>query len=139
MIEINYAAVAVCGVLAMALGFVWYGPLFGKLWLRVTGADTLDLARREEMKKKAMPLYFAQLALVLVQIYVLVHYIQGWQEASGLENSLWIWLAFVMPTVAASAMWTADSAKVKWTKFVLQAGYHLVLFVSFGIILAAWK
>jgi len=48
--EINGWAVLVCGVVAMALGFVWYGPLFGKKWLELIGSNKwhtysfLDLA-----------------------------------------------------------------------------------------------
>ena len=35
--HVNWIAIVVCVVAAMALGFVWYGPLFGKLWLELMG------------------------------------------------------------------------------------------------------
>ncbi len=84
-------------------------------------------------------LHVIQLVLVLFQAYVLAHYIQGWQYASGVENALWIWAAFVMPTVAGCSMWTNDSRKMVWARFLIQAGYQLVLFVMFGLILSMWK
>ena len=34
---INWLAVAVCGLGTIAVGFLWYGPLFGKAWGRLTG------------------------------------------------------------------------------------------------------
>lgn len=136
--EINYFAVLVCGVLAMVLGYIWYGPLFGKKWLEVIGATDLDLEKRREMQKRAGKLYFIQFALALFQVWVLANYIKGWQEASGVENALWIWAAFVVPTLAAGSMWNNDSAKVSWARFLIQAGYNLVLFVLFGLILGAW-
>ena len=43
-----------------------------------------------------------------------------------------------MPTVAGAAMWNNDSAKISWARFMIQAGYQLVLFVMFGLILGAW-
>ncbi len=138
-ISINYYAIAVCGIASMVLGFVWYGPLFGKKWMEVTGANALDKEKRKEMQKKAGPMYAITFILSLFQAWVLAYYIAGWKDASGVENSLWIWAAFVIPTVAAGAMWNNDSKKVSWARFLIQAGYYLVLFVIFGLILGNWK
>jgi hypothetical protein len=138
-IEINYWAVLACGVASMILGFVWYGPLFGKKWMQVIGAREMDAVKRKEMQKKAMPLYAISLVLALFQAYVLAHYIAGWTEASGVENSLWIWAAFLVPAIAGASMWNNESGKIAWTRFLLQAGYYLVLFIIFGIILGSWK
>ncbi len=138
-ITINYYAVLACGVAAMILGFVWYGPLFGKKWMHVIGATSLDEAKRKEMQKRAGPLYVVTFILALFQAWVLAYYIKGWTDASGVENALWIWAAFLIPTVAAGAMWNNDSSKVSWARFLIQAGYYLVLFVIFGLILGNWK
>ena len=137
--EINYLAVLACGIFAMIIGFVWYGPLFGKKWLEVMGADVKDIATRKEMQKKAGPLYGIQFILTLFQAYVLAHYIQGWSEVSSVENALWIWAAFVMPIVAGSAMWNNYSKRVAWTRFLLQGWYQLILFIAFGLILGYWQ
>lgn len=139
MIEINYLAVFICGVFSMALGFVWYGPLFGNKWLEVVGADKLDIAARKEMQKKAGPLYFIQFLLALFQVSVLAYYIESSTGISGIENALLIWAAFVMPIVAGSAMWNNDSRKIAWARFLIQAGYQLILFITFGYILGIWE
>ena len=136
--EINYFVVIICSLVAMALGFIWYGPLFGKHWMRVIGATEVDVERRKEMQKKAMPLYGIQFALVLFQVYVLSHFVEGWSDVSGIKSSLWIWAAFVMPTVAAAAMWNNDSREIALNRFFIQAGYYLVLFVAFGYIISTW-
>ncbi len=137
--EINYLAVLLCGFLAMVLGSIWYGPLFGKKWMEITGATPKDMEERKKMQKAAAPLYAIQFALVLFQAWVLAYYIAGWTDASGLENSLWIWAAFVMPTVAGSSMWTNDSRSIMWARFLIQSGYQLVLFIMFGLILGMWR
>ncbi|MFZ5390929.1 MAG: DUF1761 domain-containing protein [Patescibacteria group bacterium] len=137
--QINYLAVIVCSVLAMIIGALWYGPIFGKKWLEIVGANINDLTAREAMKKRAGPLYFVQFLLTLFQVYVLAYYISGWSEVSGLENSLWIWAAFIIPTVAGAAMWNNDSARVSWARFLIQGGYQLVLFVLFGLVLDFWN
>lgn len=139
MITINYWAVLVCAALSMALGFVWYGPIFGKKWMEIVKATEADEARRAEMMRGVWKLYIVQFLLTLFQAYVLAYYIAGWQAASGVENALWIWAAFIMPTVAGSAMWNNDSAKISWARFLIQGGYQLILFILFGLILGMWK
>lgn len=133
MPDLNYVAVVLCAVLGMALGAYWYGPLLGKMWLHTIGATEMDLAARAAMQRRAMPLYAAQTVLTLFQMGALAYFLRGWQDA------LWIWAAFVMPTVAAGAMWNNDSARVSWTRFGIQAGYQLVLFAIAGVILDFWR
>ena len=138
-LAINYWAVLVCGILAMVIGFVWYGPLFGKKWIEIVGMNYENEDKRKEMMKESRKLYVTQFILTLFQVWVLAYYIEGWKGASGLVNALWIWSAFVVPTVAGACMWTAEAPKIKWARFLIQAGYQLMVFVVFGFVLQTWK
>lgn len=137
--DINYWAVLSCALLSLVLGFVWYGPLFGRKWIEINELSSDDLAKREAMQKEAGPLYVVQFVLSLLQIYILAHFVKGWSDVSGVESALWIWLGFVMPTVAGLAMWNAKPTKVKWAMFLISSGYQLISFVSFGFILSTWQ
>ncbi len=121
----------------MVLGSIWYGPMFGKKWMEICGAGAMDEAKRKEMQKKAMPLYFVQFILTLVTLFVLVH-LTGFSAKGGIMSALWVWLGFIMPTVAACSMWTNEPRKAAWTRFLIQAGYQLIAFVMFGAILGVW-
>ncbi len=136
---INYLAVLVCGVLGMVVGYIWYGPLFGKKWMKVIGVHVSDEEERKKMEKNAGPLYVVQFLLTLLQVYVLAYLIATWPGANGVKLALFLWVGFVLPIVAGSAMWNNDSSHVAWTRFLIQAGYQLVLFVLFGYILSAWS
>ncbi len=138
-ISINYFAVLVGAVLSMAIGAVWYGPLFGKKWLEIIGATTKDLEAREKMQKSAGPLYVIQFVLTLFQVLVLAHLVADNVLVGGLERTLWIWAGFVIPTLAGSAMWTNESGKIKWARFLIQGGYQLTIFIVFGLLLQYWK
>lgn len=138
-IAINYYAVLVCAVLAMALGALWYGPLFGKKWMEIVGINPADLEARKKMQKGAGPLYVVQFALTLFQVLVLSHLIADTTRVSGLERSLWIWGAFIVPMLAGAIMWTAEPNRRKWARFFLQGGYQLVCFIIFGLIIQYWK
>lgn len=137
--EINYLMILGAGVVSMIVGSIWYGPIFGKKWLDVIGATALDLEKRKEMQKAAMPLYAVQFVLSLLQFYILSNIIVwgGWNVQS-IAVSFFIWLGFVMPTIAGSAMWNNDSSKVKWARFLIQAGYQLVMFLIFGWMISMW-
>jgi len=137
--QFNYLAIIISGILAMVIGAIWYGPLFGKVWLKVIGATDMDLKKRKEMQKQAMPLYGIQFILALFQIWVFAWYIMALPNYSGIVHAIWIWAAFVIPTLAGTAMWNNNSNKIKLTQFLLQGGYQLICFLMFGLILNFWK
>ncbi len=126
-----------CAVLSMVIGAIWYGPLFGKKWMEVIGANPKDLEERKKMQQGAGKLYLIQFLLTFFQVLVLIHLIADTTKVSGFERSLWIWAAFVMPVIAGTAMWNNDSAKIAWARFLIQSGYQLFLFIIFGLIIGA--
>ena len=136
---INYWAVLTGAVLSMVIGGIWYGPIFGKKWMEITGIDPQDKEALRKLQKSAAPLYIVQFLLTLFQVFVLAHLIADTKIAGGLERSLWIWAAFVVPTLAGAVMWTAETGKMKWTRFLIQGGYQLILFIVFGLLLQFWK
>lgn len=140
--QISFLAILACGVISMVLGSIWYGPLFGRAWMRILKADPdcfSDPVKKKEAQKKAMPLYAIQFVLSLFQVWVLAHFVAGWGTLASVISALWIWVAFIMPTVAGSSMWGSDNRKDAWQKFFIQAGFQLVLFLVFAIILSIWK
>lgn len=138
-IQINYLAVLVSAILAMVLGMVWYGrSLFGPFWLELMGIDPKDKRKIKDMQKRATPLYVAQLALSLLQLYILAHFIIAWGGNSGVSTAFWIYLGFVMPTLAGQAMWSGRPGHLAMKQFIVTAGYQLLCFLMFGFILGMW-
>lgn len=137
--EINYLTILACGVLAMILGALWYSPLlFGNIWMRINNMSMPSREDMAKMQREMIPTYIIQFVMSLTLVYVLVHFIKGWTDVSGIEAALWIWLGFVVPTLASSVLWTNESRNDKFSRFAVQAGYNLVLFVAFGYILGVW-
>lgn len=135
--QINILAVVWCAVIAMIVGALWYGPLFGKKWMQVIGVNPHDADARKKMQRDALPLYALQFILVLYQVFVLTDMTAGFGKA-GIFNAFITWSAFIMPTIAATAMWNNDSRKIALSRFGIQAGYQLVVFMIFGAILGFW-
>jgi hypothetical protein len=138
-ITINYWAIATGAVMSMIIGAIWYGPLFGRKWAELLGADLSDPESKKKMQKTAAPLYIVQFGMTLFQVLVLAHLVADTRLAGGIERSLWIWAAFVIPTLAGAVMWTNERGKLKWARFLIQGGYQLILFIVFGVLLQFWK
>jgi len=136
---VNYLAVIVSAIISMVVGAIWYGPLFGKKWMKIVGGNTCTEAERVEMQKDMKWLYVIQFIITLLQVWVLASFINGWNDFDSVKNILWLWAGFVVPTIAAGAMWNNDSKKVSMARFLIQGGYQLVMFIIFGFILTFWK
>ncbi len=138
-VELNYFAVVVASVLAMILGALWYGPLFGRAWMRVIGVAEMDDETRKKMQAQAMPLYVLQFMLLLVQVTMIALITAYFDWTVSLLAMAFFYVAFIIPTLAGSAMWNNDSAKIAWMRFGIQAGYQAVMCVIFALVLGMWK
>ena len=131
--ESSYVMMLLAAVASMIVGGIWYGPLFGKKWMEVIGVAEMSAEKQKEMQKKALPLYGTQFVLTLLQVYVLANLIWWTGEAEkAIGIAFFMWLGFILPTLAGGAMWTNNSARIKWMQFLIQAGYQLIMFILFG-------
>jgi len=136
---INFWVVLVCGVISMVVGSIWYGPIFGKVWMRIEGVNAASPEERKKMQKGMVLTYIIQFLLSLLQVYILAGMNRGLPSSLGIHNAILVWLGFVVPLVAGIAMWNNKSAGTKWARFWIQAGYYLIIFVIFAAIIAAWQ
>lgn len=139
-VPINYISVVGAAVASMVLGFLWYGPLFGKKWIALMGFTQEQMSAA---KKKGMTKSYAFMAVgSLVMAYVLAHalvfasaYMQVSGAMAGLLVGFWNWLGFIAPVTLGSVLWEGKSPKL----WVLNNGYYLVSLLVMGVILALWQ
>lgn len=139
-IPINYFAVVVAAVSAMVWGFLWYGPVFGKIWIKEMGwtPESIEAAKKKGMAKQ----YVLQAVGALVMAYVMAHvfvfastYTQTFGLVGGLMVGFWNWLGFVAPVTLGAVLWEGKS----WKLWALNAGYYLVVLCTMGVILSLWQ
>ena len=101
MYQPNLVAVLVAGIIPMVVGSIWYGPLFGKMWMKMIGKTEEEL--RESMSPIKM--YVVTFVFALVMAYVLAHVLQAFADAyavtglvAGLQGAFWMWLGFLLTT-----------------------------------------
>jgi hypothetical protein len=138
---INWLAVLMSAVAAMAVGFLWYSPvLFAKTWTALMGIDTTDKAKMEQMKKEAGPTYAqaflagivsaAFLAIVITRMMVSPD-----ELTRGLKISFGVWLGFVAMVQYTNALFTRKPKKL----FLIDTGYQLVCYLIMGAIITKWQ
>ncbi len=142
MIHINYAAVLVAGIAAWIVGAVWYSQLlFGKKWMQIMGADKLDKAAVEKLRKEAAPYIVIILIASLVGAYVMARFI-GWlgmtTAVGGMRVAFLAWLGFAVPQSLGDAMFSGKGRDLVRPMAGIRIGHYLVGFLVMGAILGAW-
>jgi hypothetical protein len=140
MVPVNYWAVVASAVVMMILGALWYGPLFGKEWMRLMGMKGPD--KMDDKAKQAMMRSYGLMALgALVMSFVLAHtviYAESYLGTSGvwggLQAGFWNWLGFVAPVTLGTVLWEGKP----WKLWFINVGYYLVGLLVIGALLSIW-
>ena len=123
MQDVNWVAVIAAGIASMVVGFVWYGPLFGKMWMKMSG-------KKEMEDKSQMPKTYAIMFIAsLVTAYVLT--VLG----GSLQTAFWVWLGFQATLLLHSVLFEGKS----WNFYFLNAGHQLVSLLAMSWVLSYFK
>jgi hypothetical protein len=140
MVEVNYLALIIAAVAQMVLGFLWYGPLFGKEWSKLRGFtfDKLSKEEQKAMQQKMMPWYGVTFVVSLVTAYVLAHvmflsqnYFAYTPLMTGLTTAFFMWLGFMMPVRLYNEIFGGNN----WKLFGIDTGYSLFGLLAMGVVL----
>jgi hypothetical protein len=139
-VKINLIAVLVAVVANFFLGFIWYTPLFGKIWGREMGYAV-------DMKPEKSVLLKGMLFMVVGNFlfaYVLAHNIAAWSYVPGIEHmdkmtnifctAIFTWIGFYVPGQLGATVWEKNS----WKLFAINSGYHLASLFVVASILHCW-
>ncbi len=128
--SVNWLAVLVGTVLSMALGALWYGPLFGQTWLKLIGKTEEELESSPVMYlKTAVAALIGMLALNLVVVSF-----GATDILSGLVAGAFIFLGIGATTTFVYTNFEGPSEKV----WLLYVAYHLVVYLIMGAVFAIW-
>ena len=128
-------AILVVTVINFIIGWLWYGPLFGRQWTSAVGISRreLDYDKKKGMAGKMMGAF----VLSLVTSYVTAIFIKASGASTVLSGAfvgVLIWLGFFMTTSLGAVIWEHK----KKSLFYINACYDLVRFIIIGAILAIW-
>ncbi|MCE9643611.1 MAG: DUF1761 domain-containing protein [Candidatus Andersenbacteria bacterium] len=133
--SVSILAIVGSGIVSMILGYIWYGPLFGKIWSELQGwsADQMKAKQSQSMMKSYGMMFVGSLVLAAV-LGMFARTVGALTITDGLMVGFWAWLGFALPLLLSSVLWEGKS----WKLYALNAGYNLVQFAIIGAIVTLW-
>ena len=136
---VNLLAVLVVIIANMVLGSLWYGPLFGKPWMRLMGLKAADVKKMKSEQGKAAGRK-AMIGMIVVSVIwalVLAWILELAGAPDAKAGALWgalLWLGLVATNSFNSVLFENKPFKL----WLLNNGYNLLSLVIAGAILGAW-
>ena len=119
MPTVNYVAVLLAAVASMVLGFLWYGPLFGKMWMKFSGLKEMGDKSQAARNYGLTFVGSFVMAYVLASLFSLTNTMTLME---ALKMAFWSWLGFQATLLLGSVLWEGKS----WNLYFLNAAYWLV-------------
>ncbi len=131
-IYVNHIAVAVCAVLSLVVGGLWWSPImFAKAWQREVGLSDEQLKQMNPAKTFGLSFVLAYLAS-----YNLAFFLGDaattwkWGIAAGLLAAVWAIAMYVI-----ISLFEQRSLKL----MLINSGYIAVYFATIGFVLGVWR
>ena len=132
-LKINHLAVFVCVILLHVIGFLWYGPLFGRTWMNMVGLNP----ESTQSGAGEAGLWITNFIATLAPVYLLAWLFTKLDVTSGLRGAA---LAFVITfcmhhlPVMSGNMFAGEHYALAW----ITGGFSLIGMSISGFILGAW-
>ncbi|MEO5777282.1 MAG: DUF1761 domain-containing protein [Flavobacterium sp.] len=137
MMHINLVAVSVAALVAFILGFLFHGPVSGKLWMKLANIHPTGNEKFKDMIPQMLWNLLAQwvTAFVLAVIYLFASsspYLYGSGILSGVVLSIWLWLGFLVTSSSIEVIWMGRNYKL----WLFEAVCSLIVMITMGAIIA---
>ncbi len=136
--SINWLAVVACVLASMIIGGAWFAPkTFFPIWWKAVGKSD-----KEDPGGVSMGMVwggtifasFVQAVFMALMVNAMGSMSGGATLGSGAMAGFLLWLGFVAPSSLTNKLFAN-----RFLAWVLEAGNHLVTFVTMGAILGAWR
>lgn len=124
----NWVAIIVATVVAMVIGFLWYGPVFGKSWMSLSGRAMAG------DPSSAGPMYALTALAAFIEAVALNWFINetGWTTgAGGALIGLYAGLGFIATAFFSQVLFAGRPPRL----YAIDAGYQVFQAVVLGAII----
>lgn len=132
-VHINYLAVIVCALASMIIGSLWYGPLFGKAWMKEVGKTKEELTADFNPMKTYGQALIGSFFTILILAY-LISLTGALEIIDGIRIALATWFGFTLATGYVTALFEGSSKKL----LLINAFYNLAVLLVSAIIIILW-
>jgi hypothetical protein len=137
MLTINILAVIASAIAAFIIGFLFHGPLFGKLWMKLADIHPTGNEKLSDMIPQMLWNLLSNFvtALILSVVYLLAStspYLSGMGVWGGIICALLVWLGFLVTSSSIEVIWMGRSVKL----WLFECVSSFVVMVVMGLIIA---
>ena len=129
-VSLNHVAILTAAVLAFIIGGVWYGPLFGKAWMRETGI-------KPESGGNQAKNFGLSFLWTLVMAYNLGFFLAD--PSIGLGMAAFYGLATGFGWIAMGLFIVGLFERRSMKHMLINGGYVTVTLTLMGLIIGAWR
>lgn len=139
MLTINIWAVIVAAIAAFIIGFLFHGPIFGKLWMKLANIHLTGNEKLSQMIPQMAWNFLANLvtSYVLAIVYLFAStsaYTTGASISTAICVALWVWIGFLVTTTSIDVIWMGRSVKL----WLFESFCSLIVMIAMGGIIGAW-
>ncbi len=142
LIHLSPLALVIATLAFFVFGFLWYTPLFGKVWAKEMGFERDKMNVTAGFMVRSLILNFLGNFLL---VFVLAHNTQAWDArawghelnfvndtTAAVMSAFFTWLGFFLPQDLNTVTWHMKSWKLFW----INTTYHLLslMLVSFILV-----
>ena len=127
MANANLLAILVAAAAGFLVGGLWYGPLFGKIWMAENGFTEEELKKANMLKIYGLTFAFSVLSAVCLG-HLLAFF--DTNTRATLMISTGIALGYIVPAIGTNYLFARKSGKL----FAIDAGYWVVFYAAMGLV-----
>jgi hypothetical protein len=127
MANANLLAILVAAAAGFLVGGLWYGPLFGKIWMAENGFTEDELKKANMLKIYGLTFAFSVLSAVFLG-HLLAFF--DTSTRATLMISAGIALGYIVPAIGTNYLFARKSGKL----FAIDAGYWVVFYAAMGLV-----
>ncbi len=130
METVNWLAIIVATLSTFILGAFWYGPIFGKRWMRECGLSDEDIKGGNMAK-----IFGVAFVLEFIMAVNLAFFLNGLSIQEGLLYGFATGFGWVAMAIGVNYLFSRRSLAL----WFIDSFYFVISFVIMGVILTAWK
>lgn len=128
--DINWLSVFIAAVSTFLIGGIWYGPIFGRAWMKAFNFTEEDLKKRNMAATFGISFILALVAALNLEMFL------GPEAdlAFGIMAGFFAGIGWVATFLGIIYLFEMQSLKA----FGINAGYAVISLTAMGAILGAW-
>jgi len=139
MFSINIFAVIVAALVAFILGFMFHGPITGKLWMRLANIHPTGNEKLKDMIPQMLwnllSNFVTAYVLAVIYLFASTSPLLGTTGAvSGIVVALWVWFGFLVTSSSIEVIWMGRSFKL----WLFEIVCSLIVMIAMGAIIGSW-